>query len=149
MIRARAFAAAGMTAGAGRLSGRFPFDRRIDRRRPAPKIVGGLAGTDGRQGPQQRATAAGRSPPSTAPWNSAAPAPPPPWSDSFTGRYGEVVPGAPYKVNDTTCREYAHAIVSTAAPRPAAAPPAAAPTATGRRWADRRDKGFRDTLIRR
>ena len=33
-----------------------------------------------------------------------------PWSDSLTGRYGEVVPGAAYKVNDTTCREYVHVI---------------------------------------
>ncbi len=34
-----------------------------------------------------------------------------PWSDSLTGRYGKVVPGAAYKVNDTTCREYVHVVV--------------------------------------
>jgi surface antigen len=35
-----------------------------------------------------------------------------PWSNRFSGKYGEVVPGAPYTVNDTTCREYAHMIVA-------------------------------------
>ncbi len=35
-----------------------------------------------------------------------------PWSDSLTGRYGEVVPGASYRVNDTTCREYTHVVVA-------------------------------------
>ncbi len=33
-----------------------------------------------------------------------------PWSDRLTGRYGEVVPGAAYRVNDMKCREYAHTI---------------------------------------
>jgi surface antigen len=35
-----------------------------------------------------------------------------PWSDGRTGRYGTVVPGTAYKLNDTTCREYTHTIHS-------------------------------------
>ncbi len=77
----------------------------------APRLVGGLAGTEvGKSlsaGDRRRALAAeyraleyGRAGATT------------PWSDSLTGRYGEVVPGAPYKVNDTTCREYVHMIVT-------------------------------------
>ena len=76
----------------------------------SPKVVGGLAGTQiGRSldaGDRGRALAAeysaleyGRTGATT------------PWSDSFTGRYGEVVPGAAYRVNDMTCREYVHTIV--------------------------------------
>lgn len=77
----------------------------------SPKIVGGLAGTEvGKSldaGDRGRALAAeyralefGRTGATT------------PWSDSLTGRYGEVVPGARYQVNDTTCREYVHVIVA-------------------------------------
>jgi surface antigen len=76
----------------------------------SPRLVGGLAGTAvGRSlnaGDRGRALAAeyraleyGRTGTTT------------PWSDSLTGRYGEVVPGARYQVNDTTCREYVHVIV--------------------------------------
>ena len=75
----------------------------------APRIVGGLAGSQvGKSlgaGDRGRALAAeyraleyGRAGATT------------PWSDSLTGRYGEVVPGETYKVNDTTCREYIHVI---------------------------------------
>jgi surface antigen len=74
-----------------------------------PRVVGGLAGKEiGKtlgSGDRGRALAAeyraleyGRTGATT------------PWSDSLTGRYGEVVPGSPYKVNDTTCREYVHVI---------------------------------------
>ncbi len=77
----------------------------------SPRVVGGLAGVEiGKSlspGDRGRALAAeyraleyGRAGATT------------PWSDSLTGRYGEVVPGAPYKVNDTTCREYVHVIVA-------------------------------------
>jgi surface antigen len=76
-----------------------------------PRMVGGLAGAEvGKSldsGDRGRALAAefraleyGRTGATT------------PWSDSFTGRYGEVVPGASYRVNDTTCREYVHTIVA-------------------------------------
>jgi surface antigen len=78
---------------------------------PSPRIVGGLAGTQVGKGldagdrgralaAEYRALEFGRTGTTT------------PWSDSFTGRYGEVVPGAPYRVNDTTCREYVHVIVA-------------------------------------
>jgi surface antigen len=78
---------------------------------PAPRIVGGLVGNAvGRSldaGDRGRALAAeyralefGRTGATT------------PWSDSLTGRYGEVVPGTRYQVNDTTCREYVHVIVA-------------------------------------
>jgi surface antigen len=77
----------------------------------SPHMIGGLAGTEiGKSlsaGDRGRALAAeyraleyGRAGATT------------PWSDSLTGRYGEVVPGASYKVNDTTCREYVHVIVA-------------------------------------
>ena len=77
----------------------------------SPRLVGGLAGDrighSLSAGDRNRALAAeyraleyGRAGATT------------PWSDSLTGRYGEVVPGAPYKVNDTTCREYVHVIVA-------------------------------------
>ncbi len=76
----------------------------------SPHLIGGLAGASiGKNlsaGDRSRALAAeyrgleyGRAGATT------------PWSDSLTRRYGEVVPGAPYKVNDTTCREYTHVIV--------------------------------------
>ena len=76
-----------------------------------PKVVGGLAGTQiGRSldtGDRGRAQAAeyrvlefGLAGATT------------PWSDSVTRRYGEVVPGAAYRVNDMTCREYVHTIVA-------------------------------------
>ncbi len=75
----------------------------------SPGIVGGLAGkqigkalSSGDRGralaAEYRALEYGRTGATT------------PWSDSLTGRYGEVVPGSPYKVNDTTCREYVHVI---------------------------------------
>ena len=77
----------------------------------APHMIGGLAGTQiGKNlslGDRSRALTAefraleyGRAGATT------------PWSDSLTGRYGEVVPGPSYKVNDTTCREYTHTIVA-------------------------------------
>lgn len=77
----------------------------------SPRLVGGLAGTAVGKGlspgdrgralaAEYRALEYGRAGATT------------PWSDSLTGRYGEVVPGARYQVNDTTCREYVHVIVA-------------------------------------
>ncbi len=77
----------------------------------SPTIVGGLAGNQIGKGldagdrgraraAEYRALEYGRTGATT------------PWSDTRTGRYGEVVPGAPYKVNDTTCREFVHVIVA-------------------------------------
>jgi surface antigen len=40
-----------------------------------------------------------------------------PWSNRWSGHYGTVVPGAPYRVNDTTCREYTHTIVIDGKPQ--------------------------------
>ena len=77
----------------------------------SPKMIGGLAGSQighdlgfidrGRAlAAEYRALEYGRAGTTT------------PWSDSLTGRYGEVVPGTAYKVNDTTCREFTHKIVA-------------------------------------
>ena len=77
----------------------------------SPRLVGGLAGTEIGKGlsagdrgralaAEYRALEYGRTGATT------------PWSDSLTRRYGEVVPGTSYKVNDTTCREYVHVIVA-------------------------------------
>lgn len=76
----------------------------------SPRVIGGLAGVtigkdlgidSGRaRAAEYRALEYGRAGTIT------------PWSDSLTGRYGEVVPGTAYKVNDTTCREYVHKIVA-------------------------------------
>ena len=35
---------------------------------------------------------------------------PTPWRNPDSGHYGNIVPGAPYKVGETHCREYTHTI---------------------------------------
>ncbi len=110
MKRVRSAALAGMVLGlAGCQAGAGSFAGAVVG--GSPRVVGGLAGTQvggslsaGDRGralaAEYRALEYGRTGATT------------PWSDSLTGRYGEVVPGAPYKVNDTTCREYVHVIVA-------------------------------------
>ena len=52
------------------------------------------------------------------------------------GRYGEVVPGVAYKVNDRTCREYVHRIVDGGRPETGHGTACRTPRGTGRRWAE-------------
>ena len=55
-----------------------------------------------------------------------------PWSDRLTGRYGEVVPGAAYRVNDYDLPGIRpHDLYRTATGKPPKAPPAAATTEAG------------------
>jgi surface antigen len=39
------------------------------------------------------------------------------WRNRWSGRSGTVVPGAPYRVNDMTCREYTHTITIDGKPQ--------------------------------
>ena len=58
------------------------------------------------------------------------------WRNPDNGRYGEMVPGRPYKRGVIDCRDYTHTIYIDGRPQRCAAPPAATRTARGRTSAD-------------
>ena len=54
------------------------------------------------------------------------------WRNPDNGRYGDVVPGRPYKRGNVDCRDYKHTVYIDGRRAPCAAPRAAIPTALGR-----------------